>query len=224
MPKLLYQGHGSYRLTADDGRIIFVDPYKGKGYDAPADIILVTHQHTDHNKIQRCAQKPNCRIITNVEALENGEHNSFDIDGITILAVEAANKNHNPKECVGYIITIDGFKIYASGDTSKTAQMDSFAALKLDYALFPGDGIFNMGLDEAAECARVIGAKRNILIHLKPGESVRNKFKKWNAQNKLLLVPGEEIVFHQEQSMVVSSQKGGNNNVISTMWNKLWRI
>ena len=49
MPKLLYQGHGSYRLTADDGRIIYVDPYKGKGYDAPADIILVTHQHHDHN-------------------------------------------------------------------------------------------------------------------------------------------------------------------------------
>ena len=39
MPKLLYQGHGSYRLTADDGRIIYIDPYKGKGYDVPADVI-----------------------------------------------------------------------------------------------------------------------------------------------------------------------------------------
>ena len=122
MPKLLYQGHGSYRLTADDGRIIFVDPYKGKGYDTPADIILVTHQHYDHNKIERCAQKPDCRIITNAEALENGKHNSFDINGISILAVEAGNKKHNPKECVGYIITLDGIKIYASGDTSKTAH------------------------------------------------------------------------------------------------------
>ena len=92
MSKLLYQGHGSYRLTANDGRIIYVDPYKGNGYDAPADIILVTHQHHDHNKIKRCAQKQSCRIITNVEALENGKHNSFDIDGIFILAVEAGNK------------------------------------------------------------------------------------------------------------------------------------
>ena len=56
MPKLLYQGHGSYRLTGDDNRIIFVDPYKGKGYETPADIILVTHQHSDHNKVERCAQ------------------------------------------------------------------------------------------------------------------------------------------------------------------------
>ena len=193
MPKLLFQGHGSYRLTADDGRIIFVDPYKGKGYDAPADIILVTHQHHDHNKIHLCAQKQTCSIITNVEALENGKHNSFDVNGIAILAVEAGNKKHDPKECVGYIITLDGVKIYASGDTSKTAQMASFDALELDYAFFPGDGIFNMNPEEAAECARIVGAKHNVLIHLKPGESIRKTAEKWTAPNKLILEPGQEI-------------------------------
>jgi hypothetical protein len=35
MPKLYYQGHGSYRLTSDDGRIVYVDPYAGDGYDLP---------------------------------------------------------------------------------------------------------------------------------------------------------------------------------------------
>ena len=193
MPKLLFQGHGSLRLTADDGRVIYIDPYKGKGYDLPADIILVTHQRNDHNKINCCAQKPDCRIITNVEALAGGSHNSFDISGILIQAVEASNKKHDPKQCVGYIITIDGAKVYASGDTSKTKQMESFASLGLDYALFPGDGFFNMGSEEAAECARIIGAKHNTLIHLKPGESVRKKGGKWNAPNKLIIEPGEEI-------------------------------
>ena len=198
MPKLLFQGHSSYRITSDDGCVIYVDPYKGKGYDVPADMILITHQHHDHNKIHRCAQKEDCQIITNVEALEGGAYNSFDIKGINILAVEACNKMHNPKECVGYIITIDGVKIYSSGDTSKTAQMNSFAALDLDYALFCGDGIFNMGPVEAAECAIIIGAKHNILIHLKPGESIRRKFKNWTAPNKLLVEPGEEIVLEKK--------------------------
>lgn len=193
MPKLLYQGHGSYRLTTDDNRVIYVDPYKGKGYDVPADIILVTHQHRDHNQVKRCAQKSNCRIITNEEALAGEKHNCFDIDGIMIQAVEAANKNHDPKKCVGFIITIDGVKIYASGDTSKTKQMETFTALEFDYALFPGDGFFNMGPEEAAECATLIHAKHNILIHLKPGESIRKTGEKWNAPNKLIIEPGQEI-------------------------------
>ena len=193
MPKLLYQGHGSFRLTSDDKRVIFVDPYKGKGYDTPADIILVTHQHSDHNKVKLCVQKQDCRIITNAEALADGRHNSFDIDGIQITAVEAMNKNHDPKQCVGYLITLDSVKIYASGDTSTTKQMETFAALELDYAPFPGDGIFNMGLAEAAECAKLVGAKHNMLIHLKPGESVRKKAEKWNAPNKLIIEPGQEM-------------------------------
>jgi len=193
MPKLCFQGHGSFRLTADDGCVIYVDPYKGKGYDVPADIILVTHNHRDHNQIERCAQKPDCRIITHQEALAGGKHQSFDVGRIRVEAVEAANKNHDPKNCAGYIITLDGVKVYASGDTSKTKQMETFAALELDYALFPGDGLFNMGLNEAAECAELVGAKHNILVHLKPGESVRRKGEKWKAPNKLIVEPGQEI-------------------------------
>jgi len=136
MPKLHYQGHGSYRLTADDGRVVYVDPSSGKGYDLPADIILVTHQHSDHNKIEKCTQNHGCRIITNKESLANGQHNTFDVDGILIQAVEAKSIMHSPKKCVGYIITIDGISLYASGDTSRTSQMDTFAAMNLDYAIF----------------------------------------------------------------------------------------
>ena len=194
MPKLLYQGHGSYRLTADDGRIVYVDPSSGEGYDLPSDLILVTHQHSDHNKISLCTQKDGCRIITNREALEGGKHNRFDVDGILIQAVKAKSMLHSPKKCVGYLITIDGVKIYASGDTSKTAQMDTFADMNLDYAIFPGAGLLSMGPKEAAECARLIGAKHNIIIHLKPGALFdRKKADMWEAPNKLIIEPGQEI-------------------------------
>ncbi|AIZ56575.1 metal-dependent hydrolase [Candidatus Methanoplasma termitum] len=195
MTKLLYQGHGSYRLTANDGRVVYFDPYAGEGYDAPADLILVTHDHPDHNQIQLCAKKSSCRIITNVEALEGKKHNSFDLGGITIASVEAKNLLHSPKKCVGYIVGIDGIKIYGSGDTSKTKQMGTFAALKLDYAILCGDGKFNMGLKEAAECAELIGAKHNIIVHVKPGELFdHEKAERWEAPNKLIVEPGQEIV------------------------------
>jgi len=195
VPKLYYQGHGSYRLTADDGRVIYIDPYAGGGYDLPADFILVTHQHGDHNKVNLCEKKQGCRVITNEEALAGGKHNSFDLGGgITVEAVEARNFNHNPKKCVGYIITLDGVGIYASGDTSKTEQMNTFNARNLDYALFPLDGIFNMGLKEGAECASIVGARHNIPVHIKPGALFdRQRADKWDAPNKLIVEPGQEI-------------------------------
>ena len=196
MPKLCYQGHGSYRLTANDGRVIFIDPYAGKGYDIPADIILVTHQHRDHNKVNRVTQKPDCRVISNVEALAGGKHNTFDLGGgLFIEAVEANNAKHDPRKCVGYIVTIDGVMLYCSGDTSKTEQMKSFSEKQLDYALFPTDGVFNMGLEEAAECARLIGAKHNIPIHMNPVKLFDKKkaVEKWAAPNKLIIEPGQEI-------------------------------
>ena len=194
MPKLLYQGHGSYRFTANDGSIIYVDPSSGKGYDLPADLILVTHQHSDHNKINLCTQKDGCRIITNKDALAGGKYNSFDVDGILVQAVEAKSIMHNPKKCVGFLITIDGVKIYASGDTSRTKQMKTFAEMSLDYAIFPGTGLLSMGPNEAAECARLVGAKHNIIIHLRPGALFdRKKADKWGAPNKLVIEPGQEI-------------------------------
>ena len=39
--KLLYQGHGSLRITTTDGKVIYVDPYAGKGYEPAADLILI---------------------------------------------------------------------------------------------------------------------------------------------------------------------------------------
>jgi len=141
-----------------------------------------------------CAKKPSCKIITNEKALDDGKHNEFDVGEVHIKSVEASNTNHNPKHCVGYIVTLDGVKIYASGDTSKTEQMKTFAELELDYAILPGDGVFNMGLKEAAECARLIGAKHNIIIHLKPGALFdRKKADEWDAPNKVIVEPGEEI-------------------------------
>ena len=194
MAKLYYQGHGSYRITSGDGRVIYIDPYAGDGYDLPADLILVTHQHGDHNQIKLCTQNPGCHVITNTEALAGGQHQSFSINGIEIEAVEASNLAHNPKKCVGYILAVDGVQIYAAGDTSRTKQMESFEDRGLDYALFPCDGVFNMNLREAAECARLVAAKNNIPIHVKPGALFDEKrAKKWDAPNRLIIKPGEEI-------------------------------
>jgi len=194
MPKLLYQGHGSFRLTADDGTVVFIDPFIGTGYDLPADMILVTHQHDDHNQIGLITQKPGCAVITNAEALAGGKHNSFMEKNVGVEAVMAANKNHPPDQCVGYIVTMDGVKMYFCGDTSRTEQMEGFAAKELDYAFLCCDGFYNMSLNEAAECAALIGARHNVPVHLKPGELFdRGMAEKFDGPNRLIIEAGEEV-------------------------------
>jgi L-ascorbate metabolism protein UlaG (beta-lactamase superfamily) len=174
--------------------MVFIDPYIGTGYDLPADIILVTHQHSDHNQINLITQKPGCTVISNAEALAGGKYNTFSQKGVEIEAVEAENKNHPVDQCVGYIITADGLKMYFCGDTSKTKQMASFAAKKLDYAFLCCDGFYNMGLAEAAECAKLIGARHNVPVHLKPGELFdRALAEQFEGPNRLIIEAGEEV-------------------------------
>lgn len=195
MPKLLYQGHGSFRLISNDKKVIFIDPFIEAGCDIAADIILVTHQHSDHNQLQLITKKPDCKIISNFEALEGGKHNSFNVKGIAIESVEAGyNQGHTTQTSVGYIITIDGLKLYFSGDTSKTPQMATFAAKKLDYAFLCADGIYNMSLTEAAECAKLIGAKHNVPVHLNPGKLFdREMAEQFKGPNRLIIEAGEEV-------------------------------
>ncbi|HEX3027569.1 MAG TPA: MBL fold metallo-hydrolase [Clostridia bacterium] len=194
MAELLYQGHDSYRITAQNGMVIYIDPFEGKGYDQPADLILVTHEHTDHNKVSLVPQKQGCTTIRSSDALKSGEYRSFIIGGVKIEAVEAYNRNHKKEECVGYILTIDQVSVYAAGDTSKTEQMKKLGSRKLSWALLPIDGVYNMGPEEASECAALIGAAHNIPVHMKPGKLFdRGMAESFHAPGRVILAPGESV-------------------------------
>jgi L-ascorbate metabolism protein UlaG (beta-lactamase superfamily) len=196
MAKLLYQGHASVRLTSDSGVVIYIDPFAGTGYDKPADLILVSHQHGDHNRLGLPARKPDCAVIQNGDILQNGSYGTFNVKGVTITGFPAENKNHRREESVGFIITVDGKKLYHAGDTSKVPEMATLSDLCLDYALLPIDGKYNMDEKEAAECAALIRAGRTIPIHMAPGSTSlfsEEKAAAFSAPDKLIVRPGEEI-------------------------------
>ena len=195
MAKLLYQGHGSFRIQTDSEIVIYVDPFVGEGYNLPADIILVTHEHPDHNKVELITQKENCRVLRAETILINGEYKHVQIEDLYIEAVPAYNKNHDRNKCVGYVIQVDGVKIYAAGDTSTTEYMKTNLSKEaLDYALLPIDGFYNMDPKEAEKCAETIGAKHAIPIHTKPRELFDIlEAEKFLPSNRLIIKPGEEI-------------------------------
>jgi len=195
MAKLLYQGHASFRIITDNEIVVYVDPFVGEGYNLPADIILITHEHPDHNKVELITRKENCSVLRAETMLIDEDYKHVQIGNLDIEAVPAYNKNHDRNKCVGYVIHVDGVKIYAAGDTSTTEYMKTNLSKEfLDYALLPIDGFYNMDAKEAEKCAELIGAKHTVPIHTKAGELFDiQEAEKFLPSNRLIIKPGEEI-------------------------------
>ena len=192
MAELLYQGHGSYRIVSNEGVVIYVDPYAGEGYDMPADIVIVTHEHSDHNQVDLVTLKDDGVILKNGDLFVDGEYPIKKIKKVMIEGTPAENKNHTREECVGFIMTVDGITLYGAGDTNYYPEMESFN--DLDYALLPVDGIYNMSAQEASRCAHVIDSRYFIPIHTSPtqlyDEDIAKSFKSPHA---LYIKPGERL-------------------------------
>lgn len=201
--RLKYMGQATIRIIIEDNRVIYIDPFAGDDYSMPADLILQTHNHFDYVDLDKVKNRNNgCLIITEKEAVVNGMHQIFDLPYVKVIPVEAGyNMMHNPLNCVGYVLEFkDGIKVYVTGDTSKTKQMAEMSGMNIDYAFYCTDGVFNMGNDEASECAKLVNAKHNIPYHNdttnKGLRFDKKKAEEWKALNKMIIDVNEEIVLN----------------------------
>lgn len=194
MPKLLYQGHASWRITSDEGIVIFIDPYCGEGYDKPADIVLVTHDHYDHNATHLVNLTSRTVLVYAKDVLVNGNYTSMEIRGVKIKATPAYNEHHDKASCVGYLIDVNGIKIYHAGDTGLIEEMKDLAKEDIDYALLPIDGFYTMSPSEATRCADIIACRHMIPMHMHPGLSFdMTQAMKVTSPVAMLVRPNQEI-------------------------------
>ena len=167
-PSLVFIGHASVKLKTSGGKVIYIDPfYPTKfNYIEPADYILITHSHSDHNVPSLCAKKDDCRVITWKEALVDGKYQVFDDGEVTIEAVPGDGRGiHNASSNVGYIVSFDGTSVYHSADCDFTENKYPLRDKNIGYALYTVNDVYTMGPGEATEMADYIGARVNIPIH-----------------------------------------------------------
>lgn len=188
-------GRASVRLDFSDGKVVYIDPYIGSDehYEAEADLILVTHQHEDHNLVERVTLKEDGKIIECPMDIKSGMKET--VKGLEIIAVEAYNGYHSSSSSCGFIIKYEDIVIYHSGDTSTTANMASLQEYDIDYALLCMDDFYNMGPAEAMEVTDLILPQAVIPMHTaKSGSYSRSNVAAFTHPLKLVVKPGQSLV------------------------------
>jgi L-ascorbate metabolism protein UlaG (beta-lactamase superfamily) len=192
---LKYLGHASVKIKTAEGKIIYIDPFAGTDYADSADVILVTHQHSDHNAVNLVKKKAGCTMISNAEAIKNNAYQNFVVGNIKVSAVAAYNSHHPKNACVGYVVEFSGIRLYHAGDTGKITEMAELASRDIVYALLPMDGMYTMTPEEATQAATMIQAKHDIPIHtMPPPDTYSNAIvARFTSVNKMVVKPGETI-------------------------------
>ena len=138
-----------------------------------ANIILITHEHKDHfdREAITCVRTPATSIYSNTAVynmfrnsipLKNGDSIQYAAD-IKIEAVPAYNttpgrEQFHPKgRDNGYILTIDGLRIYIAGDTEDIPEMENLK--DIDIAFLPCNQPYTMTVDQLVKAAKTIKPK-----------------------------------------------------------------
>jgi L-ascorbate metabolism protein UlaG (beta-lactamase superfamily) len=193
-----------------EGKIIYIDPYAGTDYADSADIVLITHEHSDHNLLSLVKQKSTCQVIRSSNAIAGGVYQIFTIGNIKITAVPAYNNQqrnlswHLKSQCVGYVVEFNGIKLYHAGDTGNIPEMADLASQNITYALLPMDSIYTMSPAEATQAAAMIQAKHDIPIHTMPPPDTYSdaKVARFASPNKLIVRPGSTIELNAKSTLV----------------------
>lgn len=183
--KITFIKHASLILDYDN-HILYVDPvsmYADFSKLPKADVILITHEHSDHfdTKAISAIEKKTTKLISNEscqkklakgQILRNGEGLNLQF-GLHIKAIPAYNTTperfvYHPKgRDNGYLLTIDKFRIYIAGDTEDIPEMSHLG--KVDIAFIPVNQPYTMTVDQAVNAAKLI--KSHILYPYHYGET-----------------------------------------------------
>jgi len=159
-------GHACFEIVTSDGLSIVIDPHDGRsiGIKPPqthADIVLITHDHFDHNAYSVVA-KPEAEVIH----MFVGER---EVRGIKIRGVEAYHdtvKGRRRGRVILYRIEVEGLSFVHLGDLGHIPEEEQASKLKpIDILFIPVGGTFTIDADGAWKTIDVLTPRVVIPMH-----------------------------------------------------------
>lgn len=163
--KIRWLGHSCFLLTSASGVRVLTDPFDPHiGYPAPAveaDIVTISHQHSDHNYTRVVKGK--------FKAIEKA--GSYTMSGIEIKAVptfhDEAGGSKRGQNLV-FRLLIDGLAVVHCGDLGHPLTPDQVLALgTVDVLLVPVGGFYTIDPAAALQVKNQLQPTLTIPMHFK---------------------------------------------------------
>lgn len=160
-----------------DNKIIHIDPLcEYADYDKmpKADLILITHDHYDHLDLEAIKKisGSNTKILSNKtsyekilagEVMKNGDRKSIDgwmdIEAFPAYNTTQGREQFHPNNGRdnGYVLTLDGTRIYVAGDTEDIKEMGNLQ--QIDIAFLPMNQPYTMTPAQGVSAAKMFSPK-----------------------------------------------------------------
>ena len=127
--RLRFYAQSAFHITADDGTRIMIDPYTQSErfrYDATfdeADIVLVTHEHGDHNNVD--AVPGDFQVVRGI-----GGHSARGMEFLGIGSYHDQEQGASRGPNTIFVFDVDGVRVAHMGDQGCELEPDQVAQLR----------------------------------------------------------------------------------------------
>ncbi len=165
--RIRWHGHACFEVGDDD--IIVTDPHDGKsiGINPPqvkGDIILVSHDHYDHNATREVEKKNSLVVNKPIEKKVN------DVNIKGIISYHDESEGEKRGDNIIYKFENKNIKFCHLGDLGHIPDQDIIDEIgEVDFLFVPVGGNFTIGPERAKKVIEMIEPKIAIPMHFKTG-------------------------------------------------------